>query len=590
VTLTMQVYPEGSGETEPAVGSHTYDLNAVVEITAKAAEGYLFKVWEGGSIAEPCSAHTTVTMDESRTVKAKFEEIVIEEVTLTMETNPEGIGETSPEVGTHTYLKDTEVQLIAYTPEGYEFAGWEGPVADWQNDTTSVIMHQNKTITAFFEPADSGEVTLVMEVKPLESGATYPEIGSHTYPLGGIVEIAAEPEEGYFFAYWKGGVTDSTSSETTVILDEDRNVTAHFSLSDTLPPILKNILPAPGSQCVPHNTKIQFSLKDKGSGTDLNHLNVWVNGLIIIENGEDQTGGNTLIAPHCEAKRVKYWPPEPFDPNTTVTVHIQIPDLATPANLCDSTYSFMTNAASIDTNNATTIGQQGGVVTDPNTGIEMEIPAEALEDSVTITISQVDDLPPLPEGLEGLAAAVHFGPDGLQFQIPISVSIPFTQADLDSAGITDPGDFHIYYFHTSTGEWIELTIVNVDLINMCVFVTVEQFCYLTIGQSTQSDVDDPIRQQGTPDQFHLSQNYPNPFNPETQISYFVPQSCHVILSVFNTNGRMIKQLVNGQVPVGSHQIVWDATDTLGNKVTSGMYLVIMKAGDFHAVVKMSLLK
>ncbi len=588
-TLTMQIYPEGTGVTEPVIGNHTYTLNTVVEIAAEPVDGYQFKYWIGGGIDNIYTTHTTVIMDENRTIKAKFEEILTNEVTLTMQVNPDSVGETCPEVGTHTYAEGEVVEVIAYTPDGYQFVGWEGPVADWENDTTTVTMHSDKTVIAFFEALDDS-VHLTMQVEPEGSGFTAPEIGTHTFEVGQVVEIAAEPSDGFLFQYWKGGVPDSTAITTSVTLEEDMVLTAHFSSFDTLPPILKNCLPAPGSQCIPQNSKIQFSLKDHESGVDKGHLNVWVDGSLIIENGVDQTGGHTLVTAHFEAKRVKYFPPEPFDAEATVTVRVQAPDLANPANVLDSTYVFTTIGVNIDTSDATTICQEGGVVTDSTTGIEMEIPAEALDDTVEITITPVEDIPPLPEGLEGLATPAHFGPDGLQFQIPISIRIPYTQADLDSAGIDSPEALHIYYYHTSTGEWVELTITFVDTEGMYIYVTVEQFCYLTFGQGSNTDVEDPVQPTQVPGHFMLSQNYPNPFNPETQITYEVGKSCYVQLSVFDTNGRLIKSLVNSETSSGKYTILWDATNLSGDKVPSGLYLLVMKAGEYHHVRKMSLLK
>ena len=82
-----------------------------------------------------------------------------------------------------------------------------------------------------------------------------------------------------------------------------------------------------------------------------------------------------------------------------------------------------------------------------------------------------------------------------------------------------------------------------------------------------------------PSAFSLSQNYPNPFNPTTVIRYQLPASSEVKLSIYNTTGQLVRTLVNGEMPAGSHAISWDATDNSGQRVASGVYLYIIRAGD-----------
>lgn len=88
-----------------------------------------------------------------------------------------------------------------------------------------------------------------------------------------------------------------------------------------------------------------------------------------------------------------------------------------------------------------------------------------------------------------------------------------------------------------------------------------------------------------PLEFALRQNYPNPFNPSTIISWQLPVSDHVELSVFNILGEKVATLVSERKAAGAHQVEWDATD-----FASGIYYYQIRAGEFQAVRKMILLR
>jgi hypothetical protein len=61
-----------------------------------------------------------------------------------------------------------------------------------------------------------------------------------------------------------------------------------------------------------------------------------------------------------------------------------------------------------------------------------------------------------------------------------------------------------------------------------------------------------------PSEYALSQNFPNPFNSRTQIDYDIPASGYVTLKVFDSLGREVKTLVDGQVSPGYHSIEMDS--------------------------------
>ena len=89
----------------------------------------------------------------------------------------------------------------------------------------------------------------------------------------------------------------------------------------------------------------------------------------------------------------------------------------------------------------------------------------------------------------------------------------------------------------------------------------------------------------------LGQNHPNPFNPQTTIPFDVPgNSTRVRLFVLDAGGRVVRTLVDENMPGGSHATIWDGRDTRGNAVSSGVYFYVLDVGGERRTRKMVLLK
>lgn len=75
--------------------------------------------------------------------------------------------------------------------------------------------------------------------------------------------------------------------------------------------------------------------------------------------------------------------------------------------------------------------------------------------------------------------------------------------------------------------------------------------------------------------------YPNPFNPSTTISYTIPYVSNVEISIYDIMGREIKSFTTYQQAKGSHKVVWDGTNSSGNRVSSGIYFYRFEAALFN---------
>jgi len=225
--LTIAVDPVGGGTTDPAVGTHIYDEGSVVPITATVSAGYVFDQWIG-DVAEPNSPTTTVTIDASKIITAQFAVITHE---LTIAVDPVGGGTTDPAVGTYTYDEGSVVPITATAASGYVFDQWVGDVANVDSPTTTVTIDASKVITAQFALI-THELTIAVD--PIGGGTTDPAVGTHIYDEGSVVPITATASSGYAFDYWTGEVADVNLPTTTVTIDANKVITAHF-VDTTLP-------------------------------------------------------------------------------------------------------------------------------------------------------------------------------------------------------------------------------------------------------------------------------------------------------------------------------------------------------------------
>jgi hypothetical protein len=105
-----------------------------------------------------------------------------------------------------------------------------------------------------------------------------------------------------------------------------------------------------------------------------------------------------------------------------------------------------------------------------------------------------------------------------------------------------------------------------------------------------------------PSEFYLSQNYPNPFSEKTIIKFCVAYKTKVRLEVFNSDGKMIKRLLDEEKEAGTYEIEFSATGGMpagrqgsasGRDACSPserIYIYTLQAGDFLSTKKMLMIK
>jgi hypothetical protein len=69
---------------------------------------------------------------------------------------------------------------------------------------------------------------------------------------------------------------------------------------------------------------------------------------------------------------------------------------------------------------------------------------------------------------------------------------------------------------------------------------------------------------------------PNPFSGSTSIRFEMPAAGTAELGVYDVAGRLVKRLLSGHLPAGSHLTVWDGVDEQGRRVSGGVYFAHLK--------------
>jgi hypothetical protein len=88
-----------------------------------------------------------------------------------------------------------------------------------------------------------------------------------------------------------------------------------------------------------------------------------------------------------------------------------------------------------------------------------------------------------------------------------------------------------------------------------------------------------------PTNVQLYQNYPNPFNPNTVIEYYLNESSKVTLTIYDSIGREIRNIVNEVQQQGFHVASFNAQD-----LSSGIYFYRLTTDGYTTTKRMTLVK
>jgi len=197
-------------------GGGIYNEGASATLSVETVNpGYNFSHWSVDATGS--DSPLQISVNSNLSVTANF---ILEQHLLTLNADPGGTVS-----GSGNFDYGTQTTIVATPNNGYDFAGWSGTgITDPNSAETTVEMNETKTLSASFSLK---QYSLSLSVVGEGGSVT----GEGNFDHGTQTTIVAIPDDGYVFTGWSGtGISDPYAEETSVEMNETRNISASFSL------------------------------------------------------------------------------------------------------------------------------------------------------------------------------------------------------------------------------------------------------------------------------------------------------------------------------------------------------------------------
>ncbi|MBZ0265350.1 carboxypeptidase regulatory-like domain-containing protein [bacterium] len=233
--------------------------------------------------------------------------------------------------------------------------------------------------------------------------------------------------------------------------------------------------------------------------------------------------------------------------------------------------------------------------------INIENPADPVEIGFIVTEGSAlgivvdDDLAYVADGIAGLkiidmsnvempAIIASYAVPGISTNVFLENGVLYLAsqfAGLRIIDIEDPENLHESGYYTTEG-------------NALAVAAREEFAYVAAGEFLEIyDCSsalgwNPVQNRTDlvpPSTIALEPAYPNPFNPSITVPFTLPEKMDVRLRLYNIIGQQVAELNQGVLDRGHHELVFEAVNQ-----TSGVYFIVLEAGEHQAMQKVILLK
>ena len=164
---------------------------------------------------------------------------------------------------------------------------------------------------------------------------------------------------------------------------------------------------------------------------------------------------------------------------------------------------------------------------------------------------------------------------------------------LDVVLVFDNRDDNVAGAPTIVG--VKLSAVQIDIIQEQIDLLIATNDRSPAAMRTLVYLQQLLATETRPERTQLFANYPNPFNPETWIPYELATDTHVRITIYNTQGVVIRSLQFGHQSAGYYTgrdraAYWDGRNALGEQVASGLYFYQLETDEMSSLRKMVILK
>jgi len=221
------------------------------------------------------------------------------------------------------------------------------------------------------------------------------------------------------------------------------------------------------------------------------------------------------------------------------------------------------------------------IVSLPGTGVQPLAAITLSETALAMTVDAggTDSLPLVIGNDGGFALDYTVTPRLAETNVPQWLSVSPTAGSLYPTSLKNL-TVSIDVGYMGAGQHLaELLIASNDPAHPDTTVTVE----LTVV--AVSAVGNPL-----PRNLTLHGAIPNPFNPATDIRFGLPAATRVSLRIYDVSGRLVRTLVDRDLPAGTHSERWDGRTSQGQGAASGIYFIRLLANDETSIKPMTLVR